>query len=58
MRFTKYNNPNKRRTRKAKSYNDRCIEAGKALLTDRKNGYELPEGYYNDTYKLDSKERR
>lgn len=45
-RFTKHNNPNKKR--KKKSYNDRWIDATKEMLTDKKLGYEIPSSFYKE----------
>ena len=34
------------------SYTDRCILAGKEIITDKKNGYTVPIEFYNTKYHL------
>ena len=46
MRFSKYNNPNKRRARKRLSKTDADILATKNMLDDRRNGIEMPLDFY------------
>lgn len=46
MKFTKYNNPNKRRARKRLSKTDADILATKNMLDDRRNGIEMPLDFY------------
>lgn len=46
MRFSKYNNPNKRRARKRLSKTDADIIATKNMLDDRRNGIEGPIEFY------------
>lgn len=47
-KFTKYNNPNKKRRPRQVSRLDAEIIAGKAILTDRRAGYTLPLSYYEE----------
>lgn len=52
-RFSRYNNPSKRKKPKRKAdYNDRMIMACKSMMIDEKLGYELPESYYKEAYNL------
>ena len=45
MKFTKHNNPRKRR-KPRKDYNERAIEAAKGAVIDAKLGYKVsPEAY-------------
>lgn len=46
MRFTKYNNPNKRRRHCRKSYTDRVIDKTTEMLTDKMLGYNAPLEVY------------
>ena len=46
MKFTKYNNPAKKRKRVNKSYTDRCIDQLTGMLIDKKLGYEAPVSIY------------
>ena len=46
MRFSKYNNPNKRRARKRLSKTDADIIATKNMLDDRRNGIDCPIYFY------------
>ena len=46
MKFTKYNNPAKKRKRVNKSYTDRCIDQLIGMLIDKKLGYETPVSIY------------
>ncbi len=46
MRFSKYNNPNKRRARKRLSKTDADIMATKNMLDDRRKGIEMPIDFY------------
>lgn len=46
MKFSKYNNPNKRRARKRLSKTDADIIATKNMLDDRRNGIEMPLDFY------------
>jgi hypothetical protein len=48
MKFTKYNNPNKRKTHKKMSRTDADILAAKNMTDDRRNGIELPLSYYDE----------
>lgn len=50
-KFTKYNNPNrKRRPRRKPDYTERCIMAGKAMIDDQMRGTELPISAYEMAY--------
>lgn len=46
-KFTKYNNPNKRKHRRTLSRADADIIAAKSMIDDRSNGYEFPLSYYD-----------
>ena len=46
MKFTKYNNPAKKRKRAKKSYTDRCIDQLTGMLIDKRLGYEVPVSTY------------
>ena len=48
MKFTKYNNPSKRRKRKVLSRTDADIIATKNMFDDRCRGIELPLNYYDE----------
>ena len=48
MRFSKYNNPNKRRSRKRLSKTDSDIIATKNMLDDRRNGIDCPIEFYEE----------
>lgn len=54
MRFTKYNNPNKRRRKKALSYDERIARAGSDLLFLQKSGMESQDAvnYVNEKYSI------
>lgn len=52
MKFTKYNNPNKKKRKKNLSYSDRSINAIKEKMIDKKLGYEISDEYYKEKYKL------
>ena len=57
MRFTKYNNPNKRRARKRLSKTDADIIATKNMLDDRRKGIEGPIEFYEwQSMKMQGKE--
>lgn len=45
-RFTRYNNPSRKRTRRHADWNGRQATAARASLTDRKLGYEIPTSFY------------
>lgn len=47
-KFTKYNNPNKRKPRRRLSRTDADIIATKNMIDDRSAGIELPLSYYDD----------
>ena len=47
MRFTKNNNPNKRRGHRKIDRTTADIIAGKTMLSDAKNGEEKPLNYYD-----------
>ena len=46
MRFSKYNNPNKRRARKRLDKSEADIIATKNILDDRRNGIDCPIEFY------------
>ena len=46
-KFTKYNNPNKRKHRQTLSRADADIIAAKNMIDDRSNGYEFPLSHYD-----------
>ena len=57
MRFSKYNNPNKRRARKRLSTTEADIIATKNMLDDRRNGIEMPLDIYEwQSKKMQGKE--
>lgn len=57
MRFSKYNNQNKRRPRKRSSKTDADIIATKNMLDDRRKGIELPVDFYEwQSNKMQGKE--
>lgn len=57
MRFSKYNNPNKRRARKRMSKTEADILATKNMLDDRRNGIEMPLDFYEwQSNKMQGKE--
>jgi hypothetical protein len=47
MRFTKYNNPNKKRSHKKLSRTDADIIAAKNMFDDRSRGVDLPLSVYD-----------
>lgn len=47
MRFSKYNNPSKRRNHRKMSRTDADIFAAKNMLNDRARGVELPLSFYD-----------
>lgn len=47
-KFTKYNNPNKKRNYRRVSRTDADIIATKNMLDDMRNGIELPLSYYDE----------
>lgn len=47
-RFTKYNNPNKRRVNRRKDYNDLMVDKINDSLIDKKLGYDIPIEYYKE----------
>lgn len=58
MRFSKYNNPNKRRARKRFSKTDADITATKNMLDDRRKGIECPIEFYEwESKRMQGKER-
>ena len=57
MKFSKYNNPNKRRAGKRLSKIDADILATKNMLDDRRNGIDCPIDFYEcQSKKLRGKE--
>lgn len=51
-KFTKYNNPNRRRKPRRKlDYNEKMIAATKEMLIDQQLGYEIPVSYYEEKVK-------
>ena len=57
MRFSKYNNPNKRRKRKRLTKTEADIVATKNMLDYRRKGIELPVDFYEwQSKKLQGKE--
>lgn len=48
MKFSKYNNPSKKRNHKRMSRTDADITATKAMIIDKWNGYDLPLTYYDE----------
>lgn len=46
-KFTKFNNPSKRKARRKKDYTERSINAVKEMLIDSKLGYSISTEYYN-----------
>lgn len=57
MKFTKYNNPNKRRPRKRLSKTDADIIATKNMLDDRSKGIDCPIEFYEEqSNKIQGKE--
>ena len=51
MRFSKYNNPSKRRPRKRLSKTDADIISTKNMLDDRRNGIDCPIEFYEEMSK-------
>jgi hypothetical protein len=47
MKFTKYNNPNKRKSHRKLSRTDADIIAAKNMIEDRNQGIELPLSFYD-----------
>lgn len=57
MRFSKYNNPNKRRARKRLDKTEADILATKNMLDDRMNGIDCPIEFYEwQSKKMQGKE--
>lgn len=48
MRWTKYNNPNRKRCRKSISRTDADIIAVKNMLDDKSKGIDLPLSFYDE----------
>ena len=48
MKFTKYNNPSKRRPRKRLNKSEADIIAVKNMLIDKRLGYEVPVSVYDE----------
>lgn len=46
-KFTRYNNPSKRKHRRTLSRTDADIIAAKNMIDDRQNGVELPLSFYD-----------
>lgn len=51
-RFTKYNNPNKKKRRKKLDYTERSIMAAKEMLADSRLGYYASPEYYQEKWNL------
>lgn len=52
-KFTKYNNPNKKRKAKRKlDYTERTIAACNEMVLDKQLGYDIPAVFYQEKYKL------
>ena len=47
MKFSKWNNPSKKRKKVRKNYTDRCIDVTKGMLIDKRLGYNIPIWFYN-----------
>ena len=47
-RFTKWNNPAKKRRKKKISYDERVAMAAQAATIDKKLGYEISPEFYNE----------
>ena len=47
-KFTRYNNPSKRKHRRTLSRTDADIIAAKNMIDDRQNGVELPLSFYDE----------
>ena len=47
MRFSKYNNPNKKRSRRRPSLSDRIEMQARASLIDSRLGYSVTADFYN-----------
>lgn len=57
MRFSKYNNPSKRRSRKRLDRTEADIIATKNMLDDRRKGIEMPIEFYEwQSNKMQGKE--
>ena len=52
MKFTKYNNPNRKRTHKKLDYTERMIAATKEMLIDKHVGYNISAEYYENKHDL------
>lgn len=46
MKFSKHNNPAKKRKGTKKSYTDRCIDQLTGMMIDKRLGYEVPGNTY------------
>lgn len=53
MKFTKYNNPNKKKRTTKKSYTDRTINAAKEILQDKKLGYNVTPEFYEKKHNIE-----
>lgn len=51
-KFTKSNNPNRKRVARKKNYTERCEAAVKDMLLDQRNGYTVPLEYYEEKHNL------
>lgn len=51
-KFTKWNNPAKKRRKKKISYDDRVTMAIREIILDCKVGYDLPTNLYEEKYNL------
>lgn len=47
MKFTKYNNPSKKKPRRKMSRTDADIMAGKQMIIDHENGIKMPIEHYD-----------
>lgn len=56
-KFTKGNNPNRRRHYRRPDLNERMIMATKAMLIDKKLGYQIPAETYEEMYKLKGEQK-
>lgn len=54
-RFTKWNNPAKKRRKKKISYDNRVYMATKEIILDAKLGYNMPTEFYEEKYNLKNK---
>lgn len=49
MKFSRYNNPNRRRRKALRmTYEEASLRAAEMIYTNRANGIELPMEYYNE----------